>query len=574
MSELDRLTLYFRHKQIGYYSNEDEEEISFRRYISFGKKTLNSNMLDKGVIKEDKLLDLDLIDIVLFMNYIFTYVEFSDSIKSEILNRIQKEISQNFRFSVWKEYYRWINLFIYDKEISLKKAYDEIERKIYEHSSNKYVDIRVNQIDYINRKFIDTYVKINDISYILGDAETSKSNELYSKLQKSGMQVRKTPIRYFIENINSRIMFDNSYEFYNNQYTNSVPFIALWEVLLYDQLVNLLFKKNKSIEQSIETFKMLNKIESFKHIYKSNRSQIKGINVHEYDIVNVKDTSCKNNFIVSHPNLCLDKIDGEPLDSWSKPPSFSDSANLLKNVIESHYNKTDLLVLPELYVHYHWLHFLGYTSQLFQMNISMGLRNLVVKGRYYNFILSFYTFKDIYLRRNLFVTAREKNFYAYDELDWCSNNHCKIKNTRVPKYIAVRNKGITFADYVCYEVTDIFSRAVFKGKVDIIVIPMLNKDTSYFDSIIHSLSRDLSCIIVTSNSASWGNSSIILPKSTAARVLTEFKGGFNQYLVSSEVPVYELIEYNKKFITRDKKSIYKPHSANFEYLNKDESFKF
>lgn len=419
----------------------------------------------------------------------------------------------------------------------------------------------------------DYYSRVNEISYILSDSSDAYFKDLYMKMSTAGMIVKKTPVRFLIEKINSEKTMDNSNGFYNIMYKNNIPFITLWEVILYDQIINIIFKKRKTILESIETFKSLNQIDDFDYVKYTDVSNIQGYDLHTFHIGN-NERNSYNDFVISHPNLCLDNITGEPLNSWDKKPTYSESAKLINNIIEASRNRTNLLVLPELYVYIHWLHFIGYTSQLFEMNITMGLKNILVSGVYFNLLISTYHFRDRFSRRNLFVTTREKNFYAYDEIEWCTLNHCVCINNKKPIYFAVNVNDITFSDYVCYEVTDILSRAVFKGYVDMIVIPMLNKDTNYFDSIIRSLSRDLSCVVVTSNSASWGNSSIIIPKETAKMILTEFKGGFNQYLVSTKVPIYELIEYNTKFTTREKDSKYKPHSANFDYHKKIERFDF
>ncbi|MCR3906956.1 MAG: reverse transcriptase domain-containing protein [Tenericutes bacterium] len=572
ISELDRFVLYFQHKEINYYSNEDEEEISYRRYISLGKKKLNSNMIDKGIIDEGKLLEVELIDAILFMNYIFTYIKFSSDVTSELLKKIELELKSNSRVSMWKEYYKWIDRFINDKDV-MEKVYSKIDKNITELLKLDIEDVRYNQVEETKKMLKETYHKINKISLILSDSSISSQKNSFQNYYRSGMIVRKTPIRYFIENIKTANNMRNSSSFYRDLYNNTVPFISLWEILMYDQLVNIIFKKKKTIKQSIMTFMSINEIEQFDYIDVYAESKIKGVQVSQFNIHYFDKEN--TDYIISHPNLCLDNKPDEPLKSWKYAPRFGESARIINNIIEANKNKTDMLVLPELYVFFEWLHFIGYTAQLFEMNVVMGLRNIIVKNKYYNIISAMYNFRDAYKHRNLFVTAREKNFYAYDEHEWCKNNYHECKDALIPKYFSVTINEITYSDYMCYEVTDIFSRAIFKGEVDVIVIPMLNRDTSYFDAIIHSLSRDLSCCVVTSNSASWGNSSIILPKNTAGKVFTEFKGGFNQYLVSSKVPIYQLIDFNTTFETPDKENDpFKPHSANFNYKKRIDQINF
>jgi len=245
-----------------------------------------------------------------------------------------------------------------------------------------------------------------------------------------------------------------------------------------------------------------------------------------------------------------------------KQPTFEETRKFIINLLEAKENKASLLVFPELCIYPQWLHLLGYFSHQNKINIVAGLKNLIINNEFKNLLISLHTFYDNKYHKNTISFVREKNFYSYDEKKWCSDNNIILNDVKSPKYYLIENNDILYADYMCFEITDIFSRGIFKNYVDVISIPMLNKDTDYFNNIIYSLSRDLSTCVITSNSASWGNSSIILPKPSNEKILSEFKGGYNQYCVFSKVPINQLKEFNLNFNYRIPHNIFKKHSAN------------
>ncbi|MDY0277987.1 MAG: RNA-directed DNA polymerase [Acholeplasma sp.] len=565
LNEYDRLMLFLSQKQINYYSNEDEENLSFRRYVNINKKKLNRHLLSKKVDSEESLINFELSDSVLFMNYIYTYVDFKQTTLNELVVKIEKSIEDNYKPSMWKEFYRWFSYFIKDehKVHEFKRKIDTLIRSL---RRMKFNEIRNSNHLNLRNKLVFNYSQVHAISQSLSNSKMFAKSGHTLILGQSKMLNVVSPIRYFIENHRTANLSNNT-KFYTDNYSNSVQFIHLWEILAYDQLVNATQNKKKSFKQSIDDFIAINNLESFDYISEENIKQIEGYAAKSLSINYECET--EDEIVISHPNICLDKKDSEPLNSWNIKPTFVDTKRLLDNILEAKDNNTSLLVLPELYIDYSWLHIIGLSAQNFNMIISAGMKALVIKKRYFNLMISLYPFKDINKRKNTLVTIREKNNYSYDEENWCTKNSYKLINHLKPTYFLVNHNNVAYSDYMCFEVTDIWARSVFKGIVDVVNIPMLNRDTKYFDSIITSLSRDLSAVIITSNSATWGNSSIILPQGSDNRVVTEFRGGFNQYLVSTKINIKSLIRFNETFLgyDRDKqdKKTFKPHSANFKY---------
>ena len=87
----------------------------------------------------------------------------------------------------------------------------------------------------------------------------------------------------------------------------------------------------------------------------------------------------------------------------------------------------------------------------------------------------------------------------------------------------------------CYEATNIIDRANFKGKVNTIFMPVFNKDTEYFSSIINSFARDINSFIIQSNVNGYGDSRITAPYNSYYKDIAKLKGGINHYYVIGEL---------------------------------------
>ncbi|MGD9909439.1 MAG: RNA-directed DNA polymerase [Candidatus Izemoplasmatales bacterium] len=566
LSTEERFINYIKTKSNSYVGNEDLEEVSFERYFEFEKKYLNNNLISNSQLSEDMFVKIDVHDAIIFMNYIYDLIDFSHEVREVIYNKITTFINTTTKFTMWKEIYRWVNSFQIQNDSVL-----EIEKLLQERFKNM-IENNIEEInavfsDNVHKKLMSTYEEINEISKILARVE---ENTPYARaFELSGMCRKDSIIKHLVINYReNKKLFNNSTEYYKDYYGNYLPFIHLWEVVLFDQLVNLSKKNHKSYQESVRTFTELNHINEFDNIYFAKSIEMDNLNG---DVIVIGDQQKMNSFVVSHPNINLDSDEFIPLSKHHVIPSTTDTRLFIRNLLDSFENNTSTLVLPELYVKLEWLPIVARIAHHKEFNVSMGVENLVLGRRFYNVMISLYSFRDSFSHRNLFPIVREKNFYSYIEQEWCDQPSVKLicRNPSTPKYYLVKNKGISFVDYLCFEITDIFSRALFKGMADVTILPMLNRDTTYFDNIIQSLSRDLSCCVITSNSATWGNSSIILPRSSHEKVLTDFKGGFNNYLVSSLLPVYELINFNNSFYWKNKNIPFKKHPANYNHISID-----
>ena len=173
---------------------------------------------------------------------------------------------------------------------------------------------------------------------------------------------------------------------------------------------------------------------------------------------------------------------------------------------------------------------------------------------------------------NTIALFREKNFYAPEEKDCLYKLGYRISNPERPLYYVICSNGIRYSTILCFEFTDIYSRASLKSKVDALFVPQLNKDTNYFSSIVESTSRDLHCLIVQANTSKYGDSRVTGPYDTIHKNVVQIKGGVNDVVIIGELEfeqirnarqLYEANHKKTQFYCFDCKKVKKGKYPNF-----------
>lgn len=111
------------------------------------------------------------------------------------------------------------------------------------------------------------------------------------------------------------------------------------------------------------------------------------------------------------------------------------------------------------------------------------------------------------------------------------------------------NSLVNYAILTCFDATDIKLRASYKDYIDTIFMPVMNKDTEYYSSLIKSLSRDLNIYVVQSNINKYGDSRITGPFHHYDSDIVKTKGGINNYYVLADVdynPIKKRVEHDYK----------------------------
>lgn len=231
----------------------------------------------------------------------------------------------------------------------------------------------------------------------------------------------------------------------------------------------------------------------------------------------------------------------------------------------------NFITFPEFFIPIVWLKDLTRFSQKNNVSIIAGLRYIRNANRAFNCTTIIQPCNN-----NGFVNTialfREKNFYAPEEKDCLYKLGYRISNPERPLYYVICSNGIRYSTILCFEFTDIYSRASLKSKVDALFVPQLNKDTNYFSSIVESTSRDLHCLIVQANTSKYGDSRVTGPYDTIHKNVVQIKGGVNDVVIIGELEfeqirnarqLYEANHKKTQFYCFDCKKVKKAKYPNF-----------
>ncbi len=248
-------------------------------------------------------------------------------------------------------------------------------------------------------------------------------------------------------------------------------------------------------------------------------------------------------------------------------------------------NKVNHLIFPELSIPPIWINDIISYGLRHKIQITFGLQYLFNQNnRIYNTIMSIYPFTVRGIYNFAHISLREKRYYPYSEKAFFEQNGFLYGEPKNFKQEIVHYRGGRFTNFLCYELTSIADRAILKNEVDVLFVPVLNKDTNYFSAIVDSTARDLFCYVSMANTSVYGDSRITGPFGTNEKDIVRLKGGKNVFCVVGEINLREL--ESKREITNKEhferamhdfaKSIgdkserrYKPLSAG-NYLNDEE----
>jgi len=301
---------------------------------------------------------------------------------------------------------------------------------------------------------------------------------------------------------------------------------------------NLFFGKIDGI------FKEFTKINSIKPRFKirqkyDNKKRLETITYHAMDKIDNVTIGVASVLLKAQESFDVVKNSKKYLTLRNKKELFS----LLK-IAEKH--KAKIIVMPELYLPVAWLSDVSNFARKAGFTVVVGLQYIKDGGRVFNFIANiqpFYTStKGRY--RNIFTHIREK--YDYSPIEMEKLKEYKLINVSKDLVTIYNLCGqYTYSNKLCYEFTNINSRALLKNKVELILVPEFNKDTNYFSNIIEATVRDNMCFIAQSNTSLYGDSCITGPYKTEQKNILKIKGAKNNNMLVEDVEIYKLMKYKQ-----------------------------
>lgn len=257
---------------------------------------------------------------------------------------------------------------------------------------------------------------------------------------------------------------------------------------------------------------------------------------------------------VAIANLVVDHKDIQAALRKDQVANTSDERQRnLYNVLNSTVKEeADLLVMPEVAIPVSWLPFMLAFARRRQIAIVFGLEHWVVNNVAYNLLVEALPFKSEERYKSCAAIIRVKNHYAPQEQEVMQSLRLKRGDKRLKQfyYHKVRWRGISFATYNCYELSNITHRILFKSEIDMLLACVWNKDTNYYTHILESTVRDLHCYTVQSNTSQYGGSCILRPAKTETKTMLYVKGGENPCVLTAKLDIASLREFQYRSTPR------------------------
>jgi hypothetical protein len=267
-----------------------------------------------------------------------------------------------------------------------------------------------------------------------------------------------------------------------------------------------------------------------------------GINFNRITIsADDKEEHLKKNLKVAIANLQVSAKDIEKSYRRDKSANvdFERQRNLWEVLNEAERLKVKLLVLPEVSIPVSWLPFMVAHARRHQIGLIFGLEHWVVGDIAYNLIVEAFPFQVSGKYNSCLVSMRVKNHYAPEEKDVLREVRIKTAepNSDSCLYNLIKWNGIQLASYNCFELANIEHRSLFRSELDLLVACVWNKDTSYYDHILQSATRDLFCFVMQSNTSQYGGSCVLKPSRSIESQIIKVKGGDNGCILTTTLDI-------------------------------------
>ena len=265
------------------------------------------------------------------------------------------------------------------------------------------------------------------------------------------------------------------------------------------------------------------------------------------------------------------KVKQEYLESSYKPRktpifSFERQEDLNKVLNFAKNEKCDLLVLPELSVPPKWLPSMVNYARNHQIGLIFGMEYWINKENKtaYNFVVAALPIINEDKYKTCCPIIRCKNHYSPGEKNELIRAHLKIPKINPYEYDLIKWRNSQFSIYNCYELADITHRSIFKSDLDFLVACVLNRDISYFSSIIESVVKDLHCFVIQVNCSEYGDSRVVQPTNKERMNIIRVTGGENSTILTTDLDLNKLRDFQSLGYSETDKT-FKPTPPGFDH---------
>lgn len=218
----------------------------------------------------------------------------------------------------------------------------------------------------------------------------------------------------------------------------------------------------------------------------------------------------------------------------------------------------ELVVFPELSIPHHWLAELSMWSRRHQIGLVFGMEYIFrreerekddascPKYAALNTTVALLPFEVEDLYKSCSISLRVKNHYSPGEKQSLQECSYLLPEKKADIYHLYNWKGTQFTIYNCFELADIKHRSLFLSELDYLIGCSWNKDIHYFNDIIDSVSRDLHCYVIYSNTSDYGCSRILQPTKSETKNIASIGGGATPTLITGDLNISKLRDFQAK----------------------------
>ena len=253
----------------------------------------------------------------------------------------------------------------------------------------------------------------------------------------------------------------------------------------------------------------------------------KGIYLENKDFVNIAiaNMNIPESSIIEYDLIIKDFLD---------PRYFDDFKTIIKNASKLN---AEYILFPEFSLPYKYMCEIVKFCKRNHISIICGLTHYIDENKARNFVL-------VYDYNISLSILKEKNYFSYAEEEACTSQQIEYLEPNKAEYYVINNDKFKYSIMTCFESTCIKDRAILTDEIEVLFMPVYNKDTTYFSSIVTSFCRDASCFVAQANNNEYGDSRISGPYGHIKMDIVRLKGGDNNYFVIGKVKLSDLCHIN------------------------------
>ncbi|MDZ7740298.1 MAG: hypothetical protein U5Q03_00640 [Bacteroidota bacterium] len=225
--------------------------------------------------------------------------------------------------------------------------------------------------------------------------------------------------------------------------------------------------------------------------------------------------------------------------------------------------KCDIAVQPELSVPFDYIWNYCAYSERHQIGLVSEVENKRIRNVVFNFVMTVLPIKIYGIYNDAIPVIRLKNHYAPSEKEMIHGFRATVPKPMPYNYHLFHWRGLYFTNYYCYELANIKHRHIFQGEIDVLIAPVWNPDTNYYNGIVETGAREIHCVFSQVNTSKYGDTRWTIPSKTEKKNPLKVKGGTTSdypfTIALSDFEPKKLREFqNLAYLGQKKNGSYKP----------------